>query len=49
LANTVIGRGAHLHGMVQADGAVLGERCVVGHGRGLGARVLKPRTVVWSY
>ena len=48
LANTVIGRGAHLHGMVHADGAVLGERCVVGHGRGLGARVLEPRAVVMS-
>jgi len=47
LVNAVLGRNVHLRGMVQADGAVLGERCLVGHGRSLGARVLKPRAVVW--
>jgi hypothetical protein len=26
---------------------VLGERSLVGYGRNLGARVLKPRAVVW--
>ena len=36
LANTILGRSVHLRGMVQADGAVLGERCLVGHGESAG-------------
>jgi NDP-sugar pyrophosphorylase family protein len=47
LADTVVGRSVHVRGRVQADGAVLGERSLVGYGRNLGARVLKPRAVVW--
>ena len=48
LADTVMGRSVHVRGRVQADGAVLGERSLIGYGRNLGARVLKPRSVVWK-
>jgi NDP-sugar pyrophosphorylase family protein len=48
VADSVIARGTHLAGMVQAEGSVMGERCLVGRGCRIRTRLLEPHATAWG-